>query len=299
MIGSVYASTWDDTRTITRYPINPDGTVGSPNTLLSEPADQVTFPGVLDGIGSTAITGSFSEYWTTKVQLRDATSGEVTSEVDAPDWCGGEGLTYNACVQLDDTRIARTSRLGEEGVQDSTITVSSLQTGETLAELGPFPGLVNLFGTTDPNTVMILIADTPNTDPPEPRSGTVNTLDLTSGKTTEVGKHSDSWSPMCAIGTDSMLGYTMDDPPAAEVVGPATIGEATWSEDDTPVGCTSDGKYVYVQHIPQPPGGESQDDEDSEPPNPATTLDRISLTDGQRTAVLTLDSGVYAELISR
>ena len=295
-LGSLYTSTWDDTsRTIVRHPIQSDGSLGQPVTILDEKANDIDFPGTVDGLGASVLTGSYSQYWTTDLQLRDATTGTATSEVHAPNWCGGEGLTSNICALLDDAQVARSSELGAEGVQDSTITISSLESGDQVKKLGPFPGLFDLMGTTDANTLLIMIADTPNTDPPEPRAGTVKRLDVGSGSTTDVGTFPDTWSPLCAIGTDSVLGYTTTATPKAAVVGPATVGDVSWSEDEAPVGCTSDGQFLFVQKVSQPPTGEN----DSEAPGAVTSVTRIALADGSRTQALTLDPGTYADLVTR
>ena len=296
-LGSLYTSTWNDSsRTVVRHPIQSDGSLAEPITILDEEADDVDFPGTIDGLGASVLTGSYSTYWTTDVQLRDATTGAVTNEVAAPSWCGGEGLTYNACALLDDTQVARSSELGREGEQDSTIEISSLESGDDVKQLGPFPGLFNILGTPDANTLMIMVSDTPNTDPPEPRSGTVSSVDVSSGTATEIGAYPEGWSPMCAIGSDSVLGYTTEGTPTAVVVGAAAIGDVTWSEDESPVGCTSDGQFLFVQEVSQPPTGE-EDDTDS--PGAGTSVTRIALSDGSREQVLALEPGTYADLVTR
>jgi hypothetical protein len=105
------------------------------------------------------------------------------------------------------------------------------------------------------------------------------------------------WVPLCAIGADSVLGFPGADPTgSAVVVGPATVADVTWEQQDWIVGCSADGRYLYVQRIPQPPGEEV---EDTEPPNPPTALERISLADGSRSAVLTLAPGEVAGPVTR
>jgi hypothetical protein len=296
--GSVFVATWSDSgKSIMRYPINADGTVGEGVELVAvQDASNTEFPAVVDGVGDVVSTGTFSDYWTTDIQVRDATSGEVNQEIEAPRWCGGEGLTYNPCAQLDATRIARTSDLGGEGLLDSTIYISSLTDGSDLAELGPYTGLSSILGTTDPGALIILTTTTPNQDPPDPQPGTVQRLDVDSGDVTEIGEYPEAWAPLCAIGTDSVLGYTLQGAPQAMVVGSAQIGEAGWGDEDSPIGCSADGRFVYVQQIPQPP---TEEYDDEGPANPATALVRIDLADGSRESVLTLESGAWAELVTR
>ena len=101
---------------------------------------------------------------------------------------------------------------------------------------------------------------------------------------------------MCAIGSDSVLGYTTEGTPTAVVVGAAAIGDVTWSEDESPVGCTSDGQFLFVQKVSQPPTGE-EDDTDS--PGAGTSVTRIALSDGSREQVLALEPGTYADLVTR
>jgi hypothetical protein len=295
--GSAYtAQLGGDTKPYQRHVIAADGSVGDGVDVFSGPASDFDYRAVVDGIGETLVTGTFSDYWTTQIQVLDTSTGLEGPGIDAPQWCGGEGLLYNACAMLDGTRIARTSDLGGEGLPESTIYVSSLETGETLAELGPFTGLYNIFGTNDPNTLLILTAGTPNQDPPEPRPGTVSRLDVTTGQTTEIGPYPEGWAPVCPIGTDSILGYNLTGTPSPVVVGPATIGTVTWPEEDTPLGCSADGRFLYLQHIPQPPGEET---DDNEAPNPSTSLDRIDLATGERTPVLALEPGQWTEAITR
>lgn len=293
--GWAFASRWDDDVTITGYPIGADGSVGDGVTVLTGPADDTTYPGVVDGIGQAILTGTFEDFWTRDLAVRSAATGEAVSELDVPQWCGGEGLGYNICVLLDDVRVARTSDLGGEQSVEGTLTISSLQDGSTLDEFGPYPGLTMVLGTSDADTLLLVTVDSPG-DPESNSPGDVLALDLTSGTTTAIGEAPADWAPLCAIGTDSVLGFTFGTPPRAVAVGPAQVGEVEWSEDEDPIGCSADGRFLYVQHFPQPPGEEM---EDTEPPNPPTTLDRITLADGTREAVLTLDPLVGAGPITR
>jgi hypothetical protein len=299
--GTLYTSVWDTeagTRTITGHAIGQDGSVGAAVPLLSGPANDTSFPGVEDGVGAAALTGSFTDFWTTDLQVRSA--GEVTAEVAAPRWCGGEGLRYNLCTLLDDTRIARTTDLGRDpetgdGPSEGSILVSSLADGATISELGPFADLSMMLGTGSANHVIIVTTPAQSAEDPSVPS-TVLRLDVTDGLTAEIGDSPAGWVPLCPIGSDSVLGFTSEGAPAAVVVGPAEIADVTWDEQDTFVGCSADGRFLYVQRIPQPP---TEETEDLEPPNPSTALERISLADGSRSAVLTLPPGEVAGPVTR
>jgi hypothetical protein len=299
--GTLVTSLWDTaagTRTITSHPIGTDGSIGAEAPLLSGPADDTTFPGVVDGVGPAVLTGTFTDYWTTDLQVRAA--GEVSAEVAAPRWCGGEGLAYNPCILLDDTRLARTTELGREpesggGPTQASIIVSSLADGSTLAEF-PVTDLTMMLATTSPDQVLIVTAPAPSAEDPSTPS-TIMRMDLTDGTTSELGVSPAGWVPLCPIGDDSVLGFPGQDlTGSAVVVGPAQVADVTWDQQDTLVGCSADGRYLYVQRIPQPPTGEV---EDTEPPNPSTALERITLADGSRTPVLTLAPGWTAGPVTR
>ena len=280
--------------TINSHPVAQDGSVGTGTKLLTGPADDTNFPSVVDGIGPTALTGSFSDYWTTDVQVRQTEN--LASEVAAPRWCGGEGLAYNVCVLVDDARIARTSELGEpaengDQPRERTITVSSLTDASTVAELGPYPDLSFMLGTASTGQVVIVTEPGWSVEGPGVPS-TVQLLNVADGTTTDIGQSPASWAPVCAIGTDSVLGYTYDQKGntyTAAVVGPAQVAPISWPQEDSVVGCSADGRFLYLQHIPQPP---TEEEEDTEPPNPQTGLDRVVLADGTRTQALLLDPGV-------
>jgi hypothetical protein len=300
--GTLYTSQWDTsagTRTITSHPIGADGAIGAAAPVLSGPADDTSFPGVVDGIGPTALTGSYTDFWTTDLQVRSG--GQVSAEVAAPRWCGGEGLTYNLCTLLDENRVARSTELGRdpgtgEGPAEGTILVSSLTDGSTVSELGPFADLSMMLGTASPDQVLIVTTATQSADDPSVPS-TVLGLDISDGLTTELGDSPAGWVPLCPIGTDSVLGFTSEGATSsAAVVGPATVAAVTWDEQDSIVGCSADGLFLYVQQIPQPP---TEETEDTEPPNPSTALERISMADGSRAEVLTLAPGEIAGPVTR
>lgn len=281
--GTVYVSDWgSDRHTITGQPINGDGSVGAATDVLSEDADETTFAGVVDGIGDLVLTGEFTEYWTTDVSVRRG--ADVVRQVAAPRWCGGEGLVYNVCVLLDDTRLARTSELGGEGAVKGAVIVTSLETGKDLSEFGPFADLAMILPTDSSDRIFLVTA---KDDGP----ALVSVLDLTNGKTTEIGTSPDDWTPLCSIGSDSVLGFNSEGTPTATVVGSAQAARFSWDADDSVAGCSADGRFVYVQRIPQPPTDEV---EDTEPPNPPTELDRIAVADGTRSQVLVLAPGLIA-----
>ncbi len=298
--GTVFVSDWDNdagTLTIDAYPIQADGTLGRASTVLSEPAADTDFPGIVDGLGAVTVTGTFADYWTSAVQVYE--SGTVRDEFAADQWCGGEGLTYSACAVLDDQRLARTTELGNdpltgEGPTEGSVLVSSLTDGATLAELGPFPDLNMMMGTGSADEVL-LVTRPVDIEAQEGAPAQVLRLDVGDGSTTPVGTSPAGWAPLCPIGADSVLGFTTQEAPTAVVVGSSTIADIGWAEADSVVGCSADGRYLYLQRIPQPPTGEN----DTEPANPPTTLERITLSDGSRSDVLTLPPGQYAGPITR
>lgn len=300
--GTVYTSIWDTsagTRTITAHPIGEDGAVGAAEPLLSGPADDTSFPAVVDGVGPTALTGTFTDYWTTALQVRSA--DQVTAEVAASRWCGGEGLTYNLCTLLDETRMARSTELGRDpetgaGPAEGSILVSSLTDGSTISELGPFADLSMMLGTGSPDAVLIVTTATQSADVPSVPSS-VLALDVSDGLTAELGDSPAGWVPLCPIGADSVLGFTTEaTTSSAVVVGPATVAAVSWDEQDSVVGCSADGRFLYLQRIPQPP---TEEVEDVEPPNPPTSLERVALTDGTRSEVLELAPGEIAGPVTR
>ena len=299
--GTLYSSAWsmsEGSVTISGHPLGADGSVGEASDVVSGPASDTTYPGIVDGRAPLALTGTFPNYWTTDVQLRS--DGQVTGEVPAPRWCGGEGLGYNVCTLLDESRVARTTDLGRdpatgEGPTEGSIIVSSLADGSTIDEFGPFPDLSMMLGTGSPDQVLLVTTPLLSAEDPDVAS-TVARLDVTDGSVTALGESPAGWAPLCAIGADSVLGFTTQGDPTAAVVGPAQVAEVTWEQQDSIVGCSADGQFLYLQRIPQPP---TEDMEDTEPPNPETAVERISLADGSRSQVLVLPAGQYAGPITR
>jgi hypothetical protein len=118
---------------------------------------------------------------------------------------------------------------------------------------------------------------------------------VSSGTATSLGEIPDGWRPICPIGTGSLVGLLSEPDARATVVGPAEIGDFELPTGDSALGCSADGKYFYTQRVPQPLG----EDNDTEPANPATTLNRIELRDGTVEAALTLAPGDLVQAITR
>lgn len=279
--GSLYTSrgTGGDV-TITRHPIAADGTLAEGIDLLTAPGDETDYPFVVDGASGVVAVGQVSQYWTTSIAVRDTTSGEVLSEVDAPRWCGGDGPVGNACVLLDRQRLARTTDVGLD-VAEASIIVSSLTTGEQVAEHGPYPGLGQVLGTSSPDHLMLLVRDEPLADDADPSAGALLVLDVTGGDTREIGRTDPGWAPICALGQDAALGYNLLGTARASVVGSgATIGQVGWDEAENPIGCSADAGHVYVM-------GQGR------------AVTAIRLADGERTEVLSPDEGVVPGQVTR
>lgn len=234
--------------TITRHAIAADGSLGEGVPILTAPGDEMDYPWVVDGVGDAVLVGQVSEYWTTSVAVLDSATGDVVSEVDAPRWCGGDGPVGNACVLLDRQRLARTTDVGMD-VAEASILVSSLVTGEQVAEHGPFPGLGQVLGTSSPDHLMMLVRDEPLADDADPSAGTLLVLDLLGGGTREIGRADAGWAPVCAVGQDGAVGYNLLGVPRASVVGSATIGEVGWDEEENVLGCSADAGHLYVSGV--------------------------------------------------
>lgn len=304
--GTVYTSSWGSVLTITGHTINGDGSVGPGTELLSQEASDFDFAAVIDGVGADALSANLTDFWSTEVRLH--TDGQVVSEVAAPDWCGGEGLTYAVCTLLDDTRVARTTSLGRDpvlgdGPEEGSILVSSLEDGSTLAEFGPFDDLSMVLGTASPDE-LILVMTPPGTIDGPSGPGSVLRLDLTDASTTELGESPTGWVPLCPTGSDSVLGYTISDgatdgtrisTPVEVGEGSGTVAAVSWS-DEQPVGCSADGRFLYLEQIPLPPDGTV---EDREPANTSGVLERVTLSDGSRDQALVLEQGTLAGPVTR
>ena len=192
--------------TILRHRIDGIGASGVPVEIYSGPGESRTGPGVVDGRRPWLLLGWFEDGVSTRLQVRAADSGEVLGAVDPGRWCGGEGSDGYACVLLDDRRVARTTVVAPGYFQPVSIIVSSLETGSTLAEHGPFAGLQALLGTECPSHLVLQVADSPTGSAVGDPGGGLPTgemldLDLSTGRTTEIGQYAAGWSPLCAHGS--------------------------------------------------------------------------------------------------
>lgn len=276
--GSVYLGTGSGVR---RYPIEMDGSLGS--------ATDFSLDGnVVDGRGAAALTGVFEDVYSIRLDVRDAASGAVRYSVDA-DWCGGEGAEFRWCVLLDGTRVVRTSTLWP-GKPGGTVTISSMKEGADLEAFGEVPGLMGLVGTESADAVLRQIADAPMSTaggdlaaPPTP-AGSTERMDLASGSVTPLGSYPQAFTPLCAVGLDSLLGYTSPTAGTADegaftltMVGSAPISPALsgaavgiWPTDP-PRGCSADGRFAFAPT--------------ASPDGQGLALERIGLADASRTVL--------------
>lgn len=283
------------TNTLKRYPIAADGSLGTPVVVLEGPGTDSSFPAVIDSRAGTVLTGSMTDYWSTNLQRRNLDGAEL-SALAVDSWCGGEGAASALCVLVDDDHVARTTSIGPE-LGEGKVIVASLADGSQVAEYGPFPGFTNMLPTTTPG--QLLLATTTNKeDEGNPNvPGTIVALTTSTGQTTDVAEFPESWLPLCAVGTDGVLGQRQTKSGLELVgVGSATVGDGVkLSADDSLVGCSADGAFVYVQNILQPPTGENDD----EPAGGDTAVERISVADGTRTTVATVPQGEWVGPIAR
>lgn len=312
--GSMFISKVDGgTSTLSRYPIGADGSLGAEQEVYLQTADATHVVSPVDGVGNILATTNAALVGPAgsgglkpeSIDVRDLTTGEITSTLDAPDWCGvlGFGFTYSECALAGPDRLVRTSEILMPGAfggpeespnPDVTIWVSSLQSGEDLETLGPIRNLQTVSGTSAPDILLITVADNDPTTSPDPSgepmpvnsSGTLQQLDLATGQTTRLGTYPASWFPVCPIGTGAMLGYVPAPEPAnaqITVVGDSPQTSAiSLDTSEFPVGCSADGKFLYVQSFPLEGRGSS-------------SLDKITLADGTRTSALELpESGDVA-----
>lgn len=276
--GAVYLGTGSG---VQRFPIQPDGSLGSG-------ADFAMEGNVLDGRGDATLTGVFEDVYSLRLDVREAASGAVQRSVSA-DWCGGEGNEFRWCVLLDPSRVIRTSTLWP-GKPGGTVTISSMQDGSDLDALGEVAALVGMVGTESADVVLLQLADAPmpttggDLDVPATPSGTTERLDLVSGSTIALGRYPQAFTPLCAVGPDSLLGYTATPAGTADdgaftltMVGPASIspqlsGAAVgiWPADP-PRGCSADGRFVYAPTASRDGAG--------------LGLERIGLADASRTVL--------------
>lgn len=279
--GALYLIDWTGDRwQYDRYPIDASGALGSSPGPVGLGGTESETIGLVDAVGSTAATAPMTNYWSTRIDVRDAAIGTVASSVDALRWCGGEGLVYNPCLLLDADSLVRTSELGAE--PEGSVTISSLLTAGTEATWGPFKGLAGTLAAWQQGEVIVVLADELNDSEGNPTSsaGSILRLNAATGETTEIGRHPAHWSAICQIGPDAVLGGALDDPRTLSVVGSGTVPEVALEQWDTPMGCSADGRTLYVEQLLV---GEDEDGEDTE-----FAIDSISLADGKRTRQMTV-----------
>lgn len=269
-----------------RYPISAAGVLGEPAPLPWESGPGAEGTRLLDAVGPWALTATFVPPLTdvtrnTQLQVRDVVTGELLHQLDVPGWCSGpDGADY-PCVLLDSMRMARSSPL--DGIEDATVTISSTDTGQTLAEFGPFPGLAAVRATSSPDTLVLISYDGAT------MRHTARRLDLGTGDTALIGSLPTSQPWECTLGTDSIL--TVDGT-TLQVLGPAPVAAVEVPELDSQgpgaVGCTPDGAYLYVRT------------DWTADPDADLVIDAITLSDGSRSpAVLTLQAQTDAVRITR
>ncbi len=279
--GALYLIDWADDRwQYERYPILEAGKLGSPPGPVELGGVESELIHLVDALGSTVATAPLTNYWSTRIDLRDASDGKVAATVDAPRWCGGEGLVYNPCLLLDGDSLVRTSELGAQA--EGSVTVSSLRTGDTEAMWGPYEGLARMLAAWQPGEVIVILADELMDTEGDPMSsaGSIVRLNAMTGETTQIGRHVAGWSAICQIGPDSVLGYALEDPRTLSVVGSGSVPTVELSEADNPVGCSADGTELYVDQVIL---GEDENGDDTK-----VALDSISLADGTRTRQMTV-----------
>jgi hypothetical protein len=268
------------------YPIGADGALGAPAPVPWESGPAGEGIRLLDAVGPWALTATFVPPLTdvsrnTQLQVRDVVTGEVLHQLDVPGWCSGpDGADY-PCLLLDDMRMARSTPL--DGIEDATVTIGSTETGETLAEFGPFPALAAVRATNSPDALVLISYDGAN------QRHTAQRLDVRTGATAPIGSLPTTQPLECILGADSIL--TVDDT-TLQAVGPAPVAPTQVPElgraGPGAVGCTPDGRYLYVRT------------DWTADPEAELVIDAISLTDGARTpAVLSLTTQAADVRITR
>ena len=87
----------------------------------------------------------------------------------------------------------------------------------------------------------------------------------------------------------------MGDKPELVGVGATTIGDVKLDPNDTVVGCSADGAFLYIQNISQPPTGEG----DEEPPGLSSALERVTIATGARDTVAVMPPGEWVGPVTR
>ncbi len=279
--GAIYRIEWTGGQwQYERHPIDAGGSLGASEGPVALGGTESETVYLVDALGSTVATAPLTDYWSTRIDVRNASDGTLISSVEAPGWCAGEGLVHNPCLLLDADSLVRTSELGAEA--EGSVTISSLRTAETEATWGPFEGLKNTVAGGQPGEVILVLADElmDSEGAPVSSAGTIVRLNASTGQTTQIGRYPANWDAICSIGPDSVLGSDLADTRALSVVGTSTVPEVELSEDDTPIGCSADGTVLYVEQLIF---GENEDGSDTQ-----TAVESISLVDGTRTRQLTV-----------
>ncbi len=240
------------------------------------------------------LTGTYTDYWTTALQIRDL-AGKESSNLTVDHWCGGEGLVANLCALLDATHLARTTELGGETTTEGSVMVADLSNGSTVGQHGPFPGLSRMLGTTvaerraaghDDREVRHRAAERARHD--RPARHLVGRHDRAGGLPEGLER------PVRGGGQ----GRHRPDPgrqAGARRGGCHDDRRREADPNDTVVGCSADGAFLYIQNISQPPTGE----EDDEPPGLSSALERVNIATGARDTVAVMPPGEWVGPVTR
>lgn len=256
-----------------RYPINVDGTIGPASAVPWETGPDAEATRLNDALGPWVLTATVElpltdVSRTTQLQVRAVDTGQVVHQLDVPGWCSGpDGASY-PCLLLDETRMVRTTPIDTLGA--GTITISSIETGQTIAEYGPFPALGDVLPTNSPDSLIVVTFD-------DHGQRVLQRLDTGTGSTQTIGTLPGGQPVICALGTDSILTYTT----TLQAIGPAAVAPVKVPELGTrgpgAYGCSADGAHLYVQAGLEPD------------PSQGVVIDSVNLADGTRTTALTLE----------
>jgi hypothetical protein len=278
--GSMFVT--GSTGEVVRYPIQADGTVGSTLGIVpweSGPDAEAIL--LQDALGGVALTSTVElpltdVSATTALQVRDVVTGEVRQALEVDGWCSGpDGASY-PCLLLDEDRMVRTSPI--DGERSATITISSLSTGATLAQFGPFEALSGVLPTSSADALVVVTFD-------GDAAHAFSTLDTGTGETALIGSIPISQPWLCVLGIDSVLTYDG----VLRAIGPAQVAAVEvpeWGERGPGVeGCSADGRYLYVRASTDP----------AEP----IQLDAVDLADGTRAIAGTIPAGNWSIQVTR
>ena len=259
-----------------RYPISTEGSIGPPAAVPWEIGPDAEATLLQDAVGPWALTTTVElpltdVSATTGLQVRDVATGHVVNRIDVPGWCSGPDGADWSCLLLDRDRMVRTT--GMDGIGAASITISSTENGQTLAEYGPFPALADVRATTSADVVVLITFDEATAQ------HTAVQLDTRTGDLTPIGSLPTTQQYLCVLGTDSMLtshGTTL------QVLGPADVAPVEVPElasgGPGAVGCSADGTHLYLRT------------DWTADPEQQLVIDALTLTDGTRTPALTLPS---------